>query len=81
MTNEPSNKNMLRHLKEYWVIYAFIAQLIATFVMNQQDHLNFTERIEKLEHYREAETVLLSDIQSRLASIETSLMFIKERVR
>ena len=71
------NKNIISHIKDNWVIYAFIAQLIATFVINNADHLAFNNRITKLEVYREDETKELLEMQKDIASIKTSILYIE----
>lgn len=78
---DQSNKNIIGHLKDNWIVYAFIAQLIATFVINNADHLEFRKDIVELQNYRSAETIQLSDIQTRLASIETSLKYIERAIK
>lgn len=71
----------LNFIKTNWIVLAFLAQIIGTwFVLNNtvNDH---EKRISDLENYREQETLVLTDIQSRLASIETSILFIKDRLK
>jgi hypothetical protein len=75
------SKNLLETLKDNWMVVAFIVQLIVTYALLNSTVANHEQRIVKLEDYREKESIVLADIQSRLASIETSIMFIKERLR
>lgn len=81
-------KNPIVHLKEYWVIYAFATQL----VFNYAGFINFKEtisnevfrnenRIEKLEALSQTNVATQSEINSRLASIETSILYIREALR
>ena len=74
------NKNILTHVKDNWILYAFIAQLIATFVINNADHIQFRKDITELQDYRKNETLQLADIQTRLASIETSIKYIERKL-
>jgi len=75
------NKSFLTLLKENWMIIIVIGNAIMTVTALQGGFRNHEERISKLEVYRDNETVVLSEIQSRLASIETSLIFIKEALK
>ena len=76
-----NNRNIISHIKDNWIVYAFIVQLISTFIINNADHLLFDKRITKLEDYRESETIVLTDLQTRLSAIETNILWIKERLR
>lgn len=67
--------------KEYWVILVVIGQFIFTIFTLQTGYKDHEKRIATLEQYREKEVIVLTDIQSRLASIETSILFIKDRLR
>ena len=71
----------LKMVKEYWVILLVIGQFIFTVFTLQTGFKDHEKRIATLEQYREKEVVVLTDIQSRLASIETSILFIKERLK
>ena len=71
----------LKHIKEYWLLYAFIAQLVITVALNGADHENFEKRITKLEKSQNEEQIILTDIQTRLSSIETNLEWIKRNLR
>lgn len=75
------NRSIITHIKDNWILYAFIAQLITTFVLNNADHLQFRKDIEELQNYRNDESIILVDIKTRLSSIETSLVFIKESLK
>jgi hypothetical protein len=75
------NRNIISHIKDNWIIYAFIVQLIATFVINNADHISFNNRINKLEQYREDETKVLLEMQKDLASIKTSILYIEKSLK
>lgn len=75
------NKNILNHLKDNWILYAFIAQLFTTFVLNNADHIEFRKDISELQEYRNQETILLTDIQKDLASIKTSILYIERTLK
>ena len=73
------NRNIMKHIKENWIIYAFVVQLITTFVLNSADHVAFEKRLITLEQKQDTEEVTLTEIKSRLASIDTSLKFLTKR--
>ena len=78
---KPWEQGVIWHLKEYWFLYAFIFQTIYTFWFNNFTIQNHTDRIAQLETRQNNEDVLLSEIKSRLASIDTSVEFIKQIVQ
>ena len=68
----------IAHLKAYWAFYLFVGQAIwtlwfANFTL--QDH---DKRIASLEQRQNSEDVLLTEIKSRLASIDTSIKYIEQ---
>lgn len=73
--------NTFGHLKEYWFAYAFAVQLILTWGYINHSIKNHEARIEKLEVDQETNEVNLAEINSRLASIETSLKFIEKSLK
>lgn len=82
------DKHLWEHIKEYWLIYAFIGQLIVSYTLTTQSiesnkiSIEANQaRIVKLEQAQDSEAIVLSDIKSKLASIETSILFIRERVK
>jgi len=70
----------LPHLKKNWFIYIFVIQLVVQWVtFGTQIQVN-TDNISELKEKQNLSQVVLVDIQTRLASIETSLIFIKDRI-
>ena len=76
-----SDKNLFTHIKENWIVYAFILQLVANYALNNADHLQFKKDISELQTYRQSESILLTDIQSRLVGIETSIKYIERAIK
>ena len=72
-----SDKNFITHLKENWFIYLFVGQLVFNFAITGTRITNAEERISTLEGYQRTEQVTLSEIKSRLASIDTNLEYLK----
>jgi hypothetical protein len=75
------NKSFLTLLKENWIFIVVIGQFILTIGLLQTTVKDHEERIGQLERERVTEALSISEINSRLASIETSLIFIKEALR
>ena len=75
------NKSFTSLIKENWILLAFLVQLILTWGFLQNSVTNHEERIKTLESERVSEALSISEINSRLSSIETSLIFIKEALR
>jgi len=78
---ETQQINLFRSLKENWIILGFLVQIVVTWTLFSANITEHDKRLVKLEEYRDAESIVLNDIQTRLASIETSLVFIKERLK
>lgn len=74
-------KSFLRLLKENWVIIVVIGQFLFTVYTLQNGFTNHEARITKLEDNQRTEALVISEINSRLSSIETSLIFIKEALK
>jgi len=79
---------LIKHTKEYWIIYAFLVQLIISYTVinesikdNTRDIGVLTLRVERLEVNEDANALVVSQINSRLSSIDTAILFIKDRVR
>ena len=81
-----SSKDAFSFIKEYWIIFAFIFQII----FNYAGYLSFKDtvttdvvdvikRIEVIETRSINDALKVSEINSRLASIETSLKFIERQ--
>jgi hypothetical protein len=75
------NKQLWILLKENWIFVVVIGQFIVTFGVLQTVVKDHDARIKTLETEKVASALSISEINSRLASIETSLIFIKEAVR
>lgn len=73
--------DIFKHLKEYWVIYVFIAQLIIMGAWNSFQHTDYEKRITALEIYQQDNQIILTDIQTRLASIETNIVWLTNRFK
>lgn len=71
------NKNVINHIKDNWVAYVLIFQIITSFVMNSADHIEFKKDIAELQSYNKDQQITLSEIKSRLASIDTNLEYLK----
>lgn len=74
------DKTTISHIAKYYTIYAVIVSLIVTWttmlIRLDSQHV----RIENLEVQSHANEIGLAEINSRLASIETSLEFIKKAI-
>ena len=75
------NKSFLTLLKENWIIIVVIGNAIITITTLQGGFRNHEDRILKLENNNVDNALVISEINSRLSSIETSLVFIKEAVK
>lgn len=80
MTPKPTDTWIIAHLKTYWAVYMFIGQTIwmtGFFNFTIADH---SKRIENLEQKQETEDIILSEIKTKLASIETSIKYIEQSI-
>jgi hypothetical protein len=75
------NKTFWNLLKENWVIILTVGSFIVTVLSLQDGYKNHESRIEKLENTKVTDALNIAEINSRLSSIETSLIFIKEAVK
>lgn len=75
------NKSFITLLKENWVIIVVIGQFVISMLTLQGGFNDHERRIVKLEETKITDALNISEINSRLASIETSLVFIKEAVK
>lgn len=78
---KPWERGLVWHIKEFWFLYMALAQLIYTFGFTNftlQDH---ERRITLAEKTGISQDVMLSEIKSQLASINTSLKYIEQMVR
>ena len=72
---------LIAHLKEYWFLYAAIIQIVYTFWFVQFTLTDHTEKILALQIEQKDHNIVAQDIQTRLASIETSLKYIEQMVK
>lgn len=75
------NKSLLTLLKENWIIIVVVGQFLFTVYTLQNGFKDHENRLVKLEETRVLNALNISEINSRLASIETSLVFIKEALK
>ena len=80
MTNA-KDKGIIQHLKEYWLIYGFVAQLIINYTATSQTLADHNRRLIELEKKQESEELIITEIRTKLASIETSLIYIKDALK
>jgi hypothetical protein len=66
-------------LKNYWAIIAFIGSVVVQWVMQRGQLTDHQRRIELLENSGSQTSVILADIQVRLASIQTTLEFLTNK--
>ena len=78
---EQKERGIVNHIKEYWIIYAFAGQLIMNYTVTNQTLKDHTKRIEKLETKAESTDIVVTEIRTKLSSIETSILYIKEAVK
>lgn len=74
-----SDNNFIQHIKDNWVIYVVAGQLIFNIGISGIRDTNMENRISTLEAYQRQEQVTLTEIKTRLASIDTNLEYLKKR--
>ena len=81
---EKNDGGLVSHLNKYWAIYFCIAQLIVTFTFGYARIGTAESKIAELQASQNSQDAIIdsqrtdaSDIKARLASIDTSLLFIK----
>ena len=81
---EGKQSNLIPHLSKYWAIYLFLIQLIVTFTFGYARIGVAESKIAELESSQTAQDKIIdqqrvteSDIQAKLASIDTSLLYIR----
>jgi len=78
----PENDIMIfKHIKNYWVLYLFVANIIVTFTTTSSRLSALEARASKIEEYRDEEQIVLVQMQKDIASINTSILFIKENIK
>lgn len=70
-----------KFIRANWPILVALAVLISQWGVYVYISKNHENRITRLEQNQTAEALVISEINSRLASIETSILFIKDRVK
>ena len=71
--------NVFEFIKEYWQILGALFGVIAMWIKMQGVDKDHEKRISKMEHDISKLDPVLLDIQTRLASIETSLKFLIDK--
>ena len=81
---DKNESGAVAHLTKYWAIYFCIAQLIVTFTFGYARIGNAEGKIAELQASQNVQDSIIdqqrtdaADIKARLASIDTSLLFIK----
>lgn len=77
-----------KFLKEYWIIFAFATQIVFNYAgyvafkdSITKDFTQVVTRVEKLEARSVSDALIVSEINSRLASMETSLRYIERLLK
>lgn len=75
------DSSFFKTLKNNWAItLAFIA-LVGSWAVTGYRLTNVEERTSALERKQESEEIILTEIRTKISSIETSILFIKDRVK
>jgi hypothetical protein len=77
---DEQKKGVVPHLSKYWVMYLFIGQMIITFTTNFNQLQVLDNRVDALEKKQDSNDLVSIEVRTKLASIETSLEFIKKSV-
>ncbi len=75
-----SEKNILDHLKSNWILYAFIVQVIMAFSSYSFRITSVEAQVVDLKQDAQKDNVTLSEINAKLASLQTSVDFIRAQV-
>lgn len=70
------DKNALKHLKDYWILYLFIANLIITFTTTSSRLVALEARASKNEQLHDNLDINILQIKTDIASINSSLKFL-----
>lgn len=73
--------DLAKHIKSYWLIYAFCVQLVMSYTIAEASISDHERRIGVLESSEVTRGVVLAEINSRLASIETAIKFIEKAMK
>ena len=71
--------DLVEFIKNYWAVIAFIGGVITQWAVHRGTLTDHERRIEKLETNEDARSIILADIQTRLASIQTTLEFLTNK--
>ncbi len=74
---EIKDVSLLNHVKTYWVIYIFIANIIMTYTLYGSRLTALEVRADKNDAVQTEQNNVELDIRTRLASIDTTLQFLK----
>lgn len=74
------DKNIFTHFMKYQAVYALVAYLIITWTIYGADISNLKSNDLKQDVKIEQNNLTGQEIKTRLASIETSLEFIKQQI-
>jgi hypothetical protein len=75
------DKSFITLLKENWIIIVVIGQFIVNMGYINNAINQHEKRISVLETSKEQNALIVAEINSRLASIETSLKFIEKQLK
>ena len=70
------DKNALKHLKDYWIFYLFIANLIITFTTTSTRLAALEVRAQKNDQLHDSLDLNILQIKTDISSINTSLKFL-----
>jgi len=73
------DSNILQHLKDNWIFYLFVGQMIFSVAITGTRLSQAETRLGNLEIYQEKNQTTLTDIKARLASIDTNLEYLKRK--
>lgn len=76
-----TDTSLFTHLKQYWYIYAFTAQLIINYSFVNNTLTQHEKRIDTLETKVERADLNLGEIKTVLAEIKTSIKYIEQKVK
>jgi hypothetical protein len=76
-----NSTSTLKHLKEYWIVYAFAVQLVINYTITNQTIADHSKRLDMLEAKALVVESNLSEIKVQLSSIQTSLKFIEKQLK
>lgn len=73
-----NGSGLIAHIKDYWLIYLFVGNIVFN-VSSTASRLGMLEvKASKNDDMHETLQIDLTDIKSRLASIDTSLQYLRQ---